>query len=83
MCVCDREGEREIQFKFSTQQACFALAALKKFPFPHLYLNEALTKIRFHYPKPQLTLNERAGINYLLNVILQVLNSIYCDTYTT
>lgn len=56
---------------------------LKQFPFPHLYLNEALAKIGYHYPKPQITLNERANMNYSLNVILQVLNSIYCDTYAT
>lgn len=59
------------------------LAVLKKFPSVHLYLNEAQAKIGYHYPKSQLTLNERASMNYLPNVILQVLNSIYCDTYAT
>lgn len=77
MCVCDSAPV------FYTAMHALSIAVLKKFPFPQLYLNEALAKIGYHYPKLQLTLNERSSINYLLNVILQVLNSIYCDTYTT
>lgn len=51
--------------------------------FSHLYLNETRAKIKYHCPKPRLTLNEKASVNYLWNVILGVLNSIYCDTYAT
>lgn len=76
-------GEGAWRWVCVSTQPCLLHCSNAVISFSHLYLSETWTKIKYHCPKPQLTLNEKASVNYLWNVILRVLNSIYCDTYAT